>query len=66
MDDVSADYRRWYAALVDRIAAKRADIETLAGADAYEHVLGRYAGLLAAVESGHLGGGVVRATKAGA
>jgi len=63
VDDVSADYRRWYAALVQRIAAKRDEIERLAGAAAYEHVLGRYAGLLAAIESGHLGGAVVRGKK---
>ncbi|CAN1721091.1 Methyltransferase domain-containing protein [Hyphomicrobium sp. 1Nfss2.1] len=62
--DISAEYRRWYAALVERVAEKRAAIEALAGADAYEHVHGRYAGLLAAIESGHLGGAVVRATKA--
>jgi len=63
--DISADYRRWYAALVERIAGKRAAIEALAGADAYDDVLGRYAGLLAAIESDHLGGAIVRATKAG-
>jgi SAM-dependent methyltransferase len=56
VDDLTADYARWYAALIAKIEAKRADIETLAGAEAYAHVLDRYSGLLAAIQEGRLGG----------
>lgn len=65
IDDLTADYERWYAALVGRIEAKREAITSLAGAAAYEHVLHRYAGLLAAIREGRLGGGVVYARKMG-
>ena len=59
MDDLTRDYARWYAVLVDRIKSKRPAIEALAGGDAYEHVLGRYSGLLAAIIDGRLGGALV-------
>lgn len=65
VDDLTGDYERWYAALVDKIDAKREAITSLAGADAYEHVLGRYAGMLAAIREGRLGGAVVYARKMG-
>ncbi len=63
VDDLTADYDRWYAALVGKIEAKRAAIEVLAGTNAYEHVLGRYAGLLTAISEGRLGGAVVYGKK---
>lgn len=63
IEDLTQDYARWYAALVAKIQAKRAAIEALAGADAYVHVLGRYAGLLSAVREGRLGGAVIYGEK---
>lgn len=63
VEDLTADYERWYAALVAKIEAKRSSIEELAGTDAYEHVLGRYAGLLAAVRDGRLGGATIYAER---
>ncbi len=64
IDDIDDDYRRWYVALVERIEAKRAAIEALAGADGYDTVLRRYSELLAALRDGRLGGAVVRAVAA--
>jgi SAM-dependent methyltransferase len=63
VDDLTSDYARWYRALVAKIEAKRSAIEALAGPSAFEHVLGRYAGLLAAIEQGHLGGATIYADK---
>lgn len=61
--DLTEDYARWYAALVGKIEAKRAAIVALAGADAYEHVLGRYTDLLSALRQGRLGGAVIYGEK---
>jgi len=63
VDDLSEDYGRWYTALVGRIEAKREAIEALAGHEAYEHVLGRYSGLLTAIRDGRLGGAVIHGEK---
>lgn len=61
--DLTAEYERWYTALVAKIAAKREAITAFADADAYEHVRGRYAGLLAAIRDGRLGGAVILGEK---
>lgn len=61
--DLSADYARWYEALVAKIEAKRDGIEALADRDIYEHVLGLYSGLLADVRDRRLGGAVIYAEK---
>lgn len=63
IDDLTEDYARWYASLIGKIEAKRTAIEALAGPDAYAHVLGRYAGLLAAIRDGRLGGATVYGKK---
>lgn len=55
-DDLTADYARWYAALVEKIEAKREAIGALAGAEAFEHVISRYSAMLAAIREGRLGG----------
>jgi hypothetical protein len=62
-EDLTEDYARWYAALLARIEAKREAIAALAGSDAYAHVLDRYAGLLAAIQQGRLGGVVAYGEK---
>jgi SAM-dependent methyltransferase len=64
IDDIDDDYRRWYVTLVERIEAKRAAIEALAGANGYATVLRRYSELLAALCDGRLGGTVIRAVAA--
>ena len=63
VDDLTGDYARWYEALVAKIKAKREGIETLGGTEAYEHVLDRYSGLLAAIQEGRLGGVVAYGEK---
>ena len=63
-DDLTQDYARWYEALVAKIEAKREGIKTLGGAEAYEHVLDRYSGLLSAIQEGRLGGVVAYGEKA--
>jgi SAM-dependent methyltransferase len=63
VEDLTGDYARWYEALVAKIKAKREGIETLGGPEAYEHVLDRYSGLLAAIQEGRLGGVVVYGDK---
>lgn len=62
-EDLTDDYARWYAALVAKIVAKRNAVEALAGRDAFEHVLGRYAGLLSAIHDGRLGGAIIYGEK---
>ena len=59
---MDAHYERWYAAFVERIAAKRAEIEALAGADAWQPVHDLYRAMLEAVRDGALGGAAAYAT----
>jgi SAM-dependent methyltransferase len=61
--EINEDYQRWYVALVDKIEAKRAPIEALAGAEGYAHVHGLYSGLLTALRSGRLGGATIHARR---
>jgi SAM-dependent methyltransferase len=63
VEDLTGDYARWYEALVAKIEAKREGIETLGGTEAYEHVLDRYSGVLAAIQEGRLGGVVAYGVK---
>jgi hypothetical protein len=57
------DYERWYVALISQIKAKRDAIERLVGPDGFEHVLGRYGGLLSEIREGRLGGAVIYGEK---
>jgi ubiquinone/menaquinone biosynthesis C-methylase UbiE len=61
VQDLSADYTRWYAALVERIRDKRAEIEKIGGAEWYDFVLAMYSGLHGAIAQGILGGALVHA-----
>jgi ubiquinone/menaquinone biosynthesis C-methylase UbiE len=61
VEDLNADYARWYAAFVERIQLKRAEIEKIGGADAYNFVLTMYSGLHGAVTQGEIGGAIVHA-----
>lgn len=60
---VNDEYARWYVALVDKIKAKRAGIESLAGLDGYRHVHSLYSGLLNAIQGNQLGGAIVHARR---
>lgn len=64
IEPIDEAYVRWYAALVDKIEAKRSAAEALAGAEGYAHVLGLYSSLLAALRSGRLGGAIIRSRRA--
>ena len=61
VEDLSAEYARWYAAFVDRIRLKQADIENIGGADWYNFVLTMYSGLHGVIANGGLGGALVHA-----
>jgi ubiquinone/menaquinone biosynthesis C-methylase UbiE len=62
VEDLSADYTRWYAAFVERIRRKQIEIEKIGGAEWYQFVLSMYSGLHDVIASGKLGGAIVHAT----
>jgi ubiquinone/menaquinone biosynthesis C-methylase UbiE len=64
VEDLNADYARWYAAFVERVQLKRAEIEKIGGADAYNFVLSMYSGLHGVITQGELGGAIVYARAA--
>ncbi|HEV2170691.1 MAG TPA: class I SAM-dependent methyltransferase, partial [Candidatus Binatus sp.] len=61
MEDLTADYTRWYAEFVNRIQLKRTDIEKICGADWYNFVFSMYSGLYGAIANGGIGGAIVNA-----
>jgi ubiquinone/menaquinone biosynthesis C-methylase UbiE len=61
IEDLSADYVRWYAEFVRRIQLKRAEIEKIGGPDWYNFVLSMYSGLRDVIANGALGGALVTA-----
>jgi SAM-dependent methyltransferase len=61
VEDLNADYERWYATFVERIRLKRAEIEKIGGADWYNFVRSMYSGLHGVIAQGGLGGAIVRA-----
>lgn len=60
--DLAPDFERWYVSLCGRITAKRAAITAEFGRDWYEFAAAEYAGILAMVRAGDLGGMLLRAT----
>jgi SAM-dependent methyltransferase len=61
VEDLSADYARWYAAFVERIRCKQDEIEKIGGVEWYRFVLSMYSGLHGVIASGTLGGAIVHA-----
>ena len=61
IEDLSAEYARWYAEFVERIQLKRAKIEKIGGAEWYDFVLSMYSGLHGVIAAGGLGGAIVHA-----
>lgn len=61
IEDLSADYTRWYAEFVRRIQRKRDEIEKIGGADWYNFVSSMYSGLHGAIAGGMVGGALVHA-----
>ena len=62
VEDLSADYTRWYAAFVERIRRTQDEIEKIGGAKWYRFVLSMYSGLHDVIASGKLGGAIVHGT----
>ena len=62
--DLQAEFVHWYARLCARIADKRHEITREFGRDWYDFVARDYAGILAMVRAGVLGGVLVRARRA--
>jgi cyclopropane fatty-acyl-phospholipid synthase-like methyltransferase len=60
IEDLSADYTRWYAAFVERIRRKQDEIEKVGGAEWCRFLLSMYSGLHDVIASGKLGGAIVR------
>jgi ubiquinone/menaquinone biosynthesis C-methylase UbiE len=61
VEDLSANYTRWYAAFVERIRRKQIEIEKIGGGEWYRFVLSMYSGLHDVIASGKLGGAIVHA-----
>jgi SAM-dependent methyltransferase len=61
VEDLNAEYERWYAEFVRRIHLKRAEIEKIGGADRYDFVLSMYSGLQGVIAQGGIGGAIVHA-----
>jgi SAM-dependent methyltransferase len=61
VEDLNAEYARWYATFVERIQLKRAEIEKIGGADWYNFVFSMYSGLHGVIADGGLGGTIVHA-----
>jgi SAM-dependent methyltransferase len=61
VEDLNADYARWYATFVERIRLKQGEIEKIGGADSYSFVLSMYSGLHSVIVQSELGGAIVHA-----
>jgi ubiquinone/menaquinone biosynthesis C-methylase UbiE len=61
VEDLNAEYARWYAEFVQRIQLKRTEIEKIGGSDWYNFVVSMYSGLHGVIAGGGLGGAIVRA-----
>lgn len=63
IEDLTAEYDRWYEVLLHRADRKRDAIIELAGEEAFASVREQYAGLLTALRDGRLGGAIIIATR---
>jgi SAM-dependent methyltransferase len=61
VEDLNAEYERWYATFVERIRLKQGEIENIGGAEWYQFVLSMYSGLHGVIADGGLGGAIVHA-----
>jgi SAM-dependent methyltransferase len=61
VEDINAEYARWYAQFVERIQLKRAEIEKIGGPDWYNFVLSMYSGLHGVIAQSRVGGAIVHA-----
>lgn len=63
VEDLTDKYQQWYAALLARIDRKRTALIEAAGDEGFAFIRKQYAGLLAAIENGSLGGAIIHARK---
>ena len=61
IEELHAEYERWYAVLVARIDARREAIVEISDAAGFDVVRGLYGALLDAIRRGDMGGAIVRA-----
>ena len=61
IENLNAEYARWYAEFVRRIQLKRAEIEKIGGAEWYNFVVSMYSGLHGVIAASELGGAIVHA-----
>jgi SAM-dependent methyltransferase len=66
VEDLTAAYDHWYDSLVRRMDAKRAQIVDFVGTDGFAFVRSTYVGLRGAIQSGSLGGAIIRARRSDA
>jgi SAM-dependent methyltransferase len=59
--NLTADFQRWYAEFLEKIAARRAALDTEFGAELVDFVRGYYTELLDGLHAGRLGGALVYA-----
>jgi len=64
MDDISADYERWYEHFLARLDVRREALLEFAPAEAIDHTRAFFSALLAAIQQGHLGGAIFTARAA--
>jgi SAM-dependent methyltransferase len=64
IEDLNADYVRWYEEFVSRVQSKRTEIEKVGGVDWYNFVFSMYSGLHSVIVGGELGGALVHARAA--
>ncbi|MGH7908105.1 MAG: class I SAM-dependent methyltransferase [Candidatus Binataceae bacterium] len=62
VEDVTDDYRRWYAALLERIDRKHDEIAAIGDEDAFSYVRSHYQAIHDAIADGKLGGVIILAT----
>jgi SAM-dependent methyltransferase len=63
-EDITDDYTRWYKELVERIQARKTDVENLVGPDGFAFVLRRYSELHDALARGQVRGAIIKAINA--
>jgi SAM-dependent methyltransferase len=63
VEDLTAEYDRWYDALVQHIDARRTQIIDAAGPEGLAFLRGQYVGLSGAIRGGSLGGAIIRARR---
>lgn len=62
IENLDREYERWYLWLTERFESRRAELLAIAPAEAVDYARSFFSEVLAAIRSGVLGGGIVRAS----